>query len=468
MSKALKGGGTLALTYVLAKMYGAHGSGLFFIAYTFVSLVSLFTELGLGNSCLKYAPVLNKKGTSGLSFMWTTFQVVAAAASMAVIAGLALAPEFFSQMVFKDPDHARFILAASPIILFWSLARINITLRQSLGDMSGITTVENFLVPLGMLVLAAAAFVLDLSVFQYIVSVSVLYGLVLAYSLVGTKKAHGLKFTLKPDSALGLKEMLVFAVPLLVIVISQTSLVKINTLVLGGIGSVNDSGVYVAAMNVVGSVSIFLYTFNKVFAPQISAAHAARDMDALRSLYREAVSRLAFFPFVVLAAIAVYAVEIMTLFGPGYESGAACLLFLVLAQMANCYTGPVGYLLILGGKSRLEIFNTVSGVVLNLALCVSLYHYLGLAGAGLAYAVACAAVNLMRYFQCRRIFGIHWLDRTTGMIVLAQVIAVSAYLVAAGSEMNREITTAILLAAYLGSFFVYVKKTLKSGTRIRK
>ncbi|GKT31356.1 polysaccharide biosynthesis C-terminal domain-containing protein, partial [Aduncisulcus paluster] len=147
-----------------------------------------------------------------------------------------------------------------------------------------------------------------------------------------------------------------------------------------------------------------------VYAPQISAVYARKDNEALCSMYREATHALTLFSFILLAGVAVYADVIMTFFGAQYSAGTSCLVWMLLGQVCNCYTGPVGYLLILSGKSRLEVFNTIAGLILNAGLCLFLYNSLGVSGAGLAFCLSNILINLLRYFQCRKYFGISWLD----------------------------------------------------------
>ena len=270
--------------------------------------------------------------------------------------------------------------------------------------MSGITLVENLLLPLGMLILSGFAFVLDFSELVFLGAVTALYMFSFLYAFLSTRRDYDLSFSFKLHSSLGLREILTYSVPLLVIAFSQTSLVWINTLILGAVGTVVDAALFVAAMKVAVSISILLYTFNSVYAPQISTAYAREDQAAMRSLYRDATHALTLFSFTLLAGVAVYADVIMGFFGAQYSGGTACLLWMLAGQICNCYTGPVGYLLILSGKSKLEVFNTVAGLVLNAGLCLLLYNSLGVDGAGLAFCLSNVLINLLRYFQCRKFF----------------------------------------------------------------
>ncbi len=458
IAKAMKGVGALLLTYVLAKKYGAYGSGLFFISYTFAFLCAQFAQLGIGNSCLKYAPVLKNDDPQNLSFLWTASQAIVGSFAALFLIVIFFSSSFISTLVFKDPDNYKYILCASPIILFWALAKINIYFRQSLGDMSGITFVENLMIPLGMLLIAGASYVVDISVLNFVSAVSFLFFLAFIYSFYSTKRVYSLKFNMSFTGPVTVKDMLVYSVPLLIIAFSQNSLMWINTLILGGIGSVVDSAVYVAAMKVAMSISILLYTFNSVYAPQISSAYAKKDFESIKNLYGDVTRSLSFFSFLFLAGVALYSDYIMATFGAEYLVGTNCLLFLLLGQIFNCYTGPVGYILILSGQSKLEVVNTVAGLCLNAALCFVFYRSFGVSGAGLAFCVSNALINLLRYLQCRHLFGLRWLSKVQAGFFGLQVLLVITFVVLTAFDVNRELIAVTLGSTYLLVNFRSIKK----------
>ncbi len=448
LAKALKGVGALLLTFILAKKYGAYGSGLFFIAYTFTFLCAQFVQLGIGNACLKYAPVLKSDDPENLSFLWTSSQVVVGAFSLLFLIILFFNSGHISNLVFKNPDNYKYILYASPIILFWSLTKINIYFRQSLGDMSGITLIENILIPLGMLLIAGASFVIDLSVLNFVLAVSLLFGIAFIYSFFSTRNLYSLQFNLSLQSSITIKDIIVYSVPLLIIAFSQNSLMWINTLIMGGIGSVADSAVFVAAMKVAMSISILLYTFNSVYAPQISVAYAKKDFKSIQSLYGDVIHSLSLFSFIFLSVVALYSQQIMGAFGAEYRTGTNCLLFLIMGQIFNCYTGPVGYILILSGQSKSEVLNTVLGLFLNTTLCFIFYRHFGITGAGVAFCVSNGLINIMRYMQCRYLFGLRWLNKIQASFLILQFVFIMMFTVLSKFNFNREILIPVLVIAY--------------------
>ncbi|WP_432736812.1 polysaccharide biosynthesis C-terminal domain-containing protein [Maridesulfovibrio sp. FT414] len=449
-AKVGKGVGGLFLTWALARKYGAYGSGLFFIPYTFAFLSALISQLGLGNACMKFAPVLKKEAPANLSFLWTvTLSAVGLFAGSLLLSVVAF-PEFFSQLVFKSPDKTDYILYAAPIILFWGLTYLIIFFRQSLGDVSGIAVIENTVIPWGMLLIALSTFVVDMSVLNYVLCITILFAVCFLYAFVSTRNRYGLCFSLKLNSSLAIRDIAVYCLPLLLIAFAQNSLVWINTLILGGIGSVADSAIFVSGMRVAMSISILLYTFNSVYVPHISAAYARNDCRVIGELYDDITCSLSLFSFVILALSIMYSDLIMASFGSDYDGGSGCLMYLILGNVFSCYIGPVGYILLMAGRSKLEAFNTVVALTVNGVLCLVLYNRMGVTGAGAAFFWAFVLVNMLRYVQCRRILGLRWMNPVQTRIMGIQLVFCAAYFLLCRLEVNRELMAAGFIGLYGG------------------
>ncbi len=447
-AKVGKGIGGLFLTWALARKYGAFGSGLFFIPYTFAFLSALIAQLGLGNACMKFAPVLKKEDPDNLSFLWTFTLIAVGLFSGGLVATVYIFPEFFSELIFKISDRTDYVLYAAPIIFFWGLTYLIIFFRQSLGDISGITVIENTVIPWGMLLIALSTFVVDMSVLHYVLCITALFAISFTYAFISTRNKYCLRFTLNLNSSLTVRDIAVYCAPLLVIAVAQNSLVWINTLILGGIGSVADSAVFVSGMRVAMSISILLYTFNSVYVPHISAAYANNDNSIIEDLYRDITCSLSLFSFVILGLSLMYSDLIMEAFGSDYDGGTGCLIYLILGNVFSCYIGPVGYILLMAGRSRLEAFNTMLALIVNGVLCLVLYKTMGVSGAGAAFFWAFVLVNIMRYIQCRKILNLRWMNPMQARIVAVQALFCVAYLCIMQFDLNREMIAGLFVVLY--------------------
>ena len=118
IAKGVKGVGGLLLAWILAKKYGAYGSGLFFIGYTFAFLCANFAQLGIGNACLRYIPQVREQDEGNLSAMWTLAQLVVGGFALSVTVAAMLFAEPVAGLVFKNVSKWTYIFCAAPIIFF--------------------------------------------------------------------------------------------------------------------------------------------------------------------------------------------------------------------------------------------------------------------------------------------------------------------------------------------------------------
>jgi O-antigen/teichoic acid export membrane protein len=165
-------------------------------------------------------------------------------------------------------------------------------------------------------------------------------------------------------------------------------------------------GVYAVAMALVGFVNIGLDSVNQIFSPMISELYAAKNLPVLRKLYATLTRWITIVSLPLALTMIVFARPLMSIFGPGFESGAVVLTIAAAAQIVNCGVGSVGYLLLMSGNQneliKIQAVNAALMVVLNAALVPRL----GIAGAAIAATVTTITTNVWALDSVRRILRI--------------------------------------------------------------
>lgn len=182
-------------------------------------------------------------------------------------------------------------------------------------------------------------------------------------------------------------------------------------LIMGYLGTATDVGFYGAALRVgVVSSAIFL-AFTTVFTPVISDLYNRHFSQQLHLLYKT-VSRWIFIctlPMVLLQLL--FADPIMNMFGSQFAAGSKALMILALSQLVNAASGPAGYMVLMSGRSRLELLNISVALAINAAACFLLIPQYGVVGAALANLAASFAINLMRAAQVWFFMRMHAYNR---------------------------------------------------------
>ena len=185
----------------------------------------------------------------------------------------------------------------------------------------------------------------------------------------------------------------------------QVGLLWLDVLLIGALQSSGDAGVYTAASRYMAAGGMFLTAVILVIAPQIGALLAQKQYDRAETVYQTAASWLTVASFPALIWMATFATLMMELFGPGYQSGVNTLRILALASLVNMATGPIGMVLLMGGKSSWNLANSAIGLSSNVILNAALIPTFGMTGAATAWAVSILLTNVFNLVLVRRFWG---------------------------------------------------------------
>src|SRR5262249_31831573 len=131
---------------------------------------------------------------------------------------------------------------------------------------------------------------------------------------------------------------------------------------------------------------------------------------------------------------AVFARDILSLFGSQFEAGSACLIILAVGQFANCMTGCSNGMLLWAGHSKLVMWNNVATYILQISLYLLLVPSYGIIGAALVVSVCHLLNTFLRIFQVHHVLGVWPYDSTlvkpvaSALISLALVLTVRTVL----------------------------------------
>jgi O-antigen/teichoic acid export membrane protein len=178
------------------------------------------------------------------------------------------------------------------------------------------------------------------------------------------------------------------SVPTYLTLVGSFATVWITTLVVGAVGSEADAGVYRVAQQFAFILALVPQAVAIGMSPQFAALHATGNLHDIAKISRQMtilVLVVAGIPAILLFFFAEHA---MAIFGPEFRTGALTLRILTAGQIIALFFGPIGSVMIMTGLERLSLLNALAGSVLVLAASIVLIPRYGVAGAALAGAVA--------------------------------------------------------------------------------
>lgn len=178
-----------------------------------------------------------------------------------------------------------------------------------------------------------------------------------------------------------------------------------NWFVLAAVGAIMvsaDVGAFRVANQIVLLIAMMVATVETLVNPQLAGDFRAGDIAGAWRRHRRTSFIMLLAAAAPVALCLLFPRTILSLFGPEFAGASTALMILAGGQLANIATGPIGGIMIMSGHERLSLQLSMIGLVIAVALCVTLVPSVGLVGAASAIAVAMIARNAIAYIVMRR------------------------------------------------------------------
>ena len=189
--------------------------------------------------------------------------------------------------------------------------------------------------------------------------------------------------------------------------LAQALLQRLDIVIVAAMLGPADAAVYAAATRFLVLGQLGNQAISAPVEPRLSALLARRDIAGARDVYRLSTAWLICVNWPLFLMTAVYAPTIMQAFGKGYHSGWTVAMLLCLCMVVAVGVGLVDVVLIMGGRTSWNLFNTVAALAVNIAVDVLLLPHIGVIGAAVGWGVAILATNLVPLAQIHHLLGLH-------------------------------------------------------------
>ncbi|MCS7062807.1 MAG: oligosaccharide flippase family protein [Methylacidiphilales bacterium] len=395
---------TFLFHLLLARLLGAEGSGLYFLALAIITLSAVVGRLGMDNSVTRYvaAHAIAEEWQSVRGVVRHALWLSLAMSTILAVTTFILATPL-SKYIFSEPNLAEPLTLMSLAIV--PLACITILARA----LQGLKNVRDSMLIQGVLIHAFATALTFLLAYSYGVNGAVLAYVAATFLTMGygaliwylcTRK-HG---QVRPQFAL--TTLLSSSFPLLGATLIHQLNLALPVLLLGFWSSSVEVGQYSAAHRTAALISLLLVAANSIIAPKIAAIYRQGNTYALEHIVRHSAMILTIISAPAMLLFMTIPDKIMSLFGPEFTSAWAILVILTIGQIINVVTGPVGFLLTMTGRERSYLEANFIALLISAAGCSILIPLYGGTGAAVASAAALSIVNLVRVNFIRKEIGI--------------------------------------------------------------
>jgi O-antigen/teichoic acid export membrane protein len=385
----------LAATFCIAGKLGAAESGSYFLVFTFVTLISAVSRLGLDNTVLRFVSSSPELAVDCFS---KAVALILIFSLLSTILLYVCAP-WLAGSVFNKPILEQVIQGMAAGVLGLSMLTVSAMALQGLSR-----------IPASIFILNIAANIL-LIVFLYIFNVSDAIGLAAVYTVSAVTAGMlgwSLFYMFKPKLSqvkIAWRTLLASCLPLSVAVF-MTQVTQWSGQFAAGVYVESELVAQLAvAQRMAMLTSFVLVAINLVVVPRFSALYrdgAVADMEALAA---KSVKLVTLFALPIVIVMCVFPRMLMGFFGADFESGAHLLQILAVGQLINAITGSVGYILIMSGNEKDMRNATLASGSLALLLTWYLTMKFGVTGAAFATAAALAAQNIFAAYYVKKRLG---------------------------------------------------------------
>jgi O-antigen/teichoic acid export membrane protein len=198
-----------------------------------------------------------------------------------------------------------------------------------------------------------------------------------------------------------------FSLPRGIAATFQVLILWLDTLLIGILASAHAAGVYTASTRYVLLGTFAGVAIAQAVAPQLASMFASDRRDRARALFGTATTWGIAATWPLFLTLAIYSRTVLLVFGARFEEGAGVLAILSLAMLVASATGPVDWVLLMGGKSGWNLLNTALALAVNIALNLLLIPRIGITGAAIAWAASIIVNSVVPLLEAWLLLGMH-------------------------------------------------------------
>lgn len=394
-------------TFLIARIFGAAGSGIYAIFQSVLQFFATLAQFGFDTLMMRSVAQYSANGKWG-KVKDLYFKALGVTVSLGILFSVLIffTSDFIAGKIFLKPALSGTIKIAGFSIL--PLVVINIH-ADCLRGMKKIL-LFSFLEGVCVLSIASILFVIGFFVFKndYLPLVAYLLALVIT-ALIAVrwwwKKSPVSDAVI--NETVNLAEKVSVAFTLFSNAMLQIFRGWTDTFLLGRFGSEEAVGIYKVAFRISTITSLTLTAILLAVAPKIAELYAKGEMKKMTLVTQNATKLIFWTSVPALVLFILFPEFFLGIFGEEFKAGATILVILSMGQFINAACGPVGNVLIMTGKQRvnrnIQFVSTVVTVILN-AVFIPRY---GITAAALVSLTGYALSNFIPMFFVKYYYGFY-------------------------------------------------------------
>jgi O-antigen/teichoic acid export membrane protein len=378
---------------LLARLLGAEGSGVYYLALAITGIGALLSTIGIPDALLRFIAAHAVHGewneVAGVYRIGVTISAAAGVVCTVLLVGMA---PWLSKSVFDDPSLTGPLRIMSLAVLPMTLITLHGMALKSLKRVITGTLVEGFgisFISLPLLFVFGSFLGVDGAALAYALAALAVFLAGIYFWRQATPHLKGVRGSFKT------RLLVTTSLPMLWIDAMDVAVQQTGILLLGIWASTEEVGIYGAVGRLVIVMTFFFTTVKSVVSPRFAELYARGDEQAVAVLARDTSKFLALFALPVVMPLIIFPGWVLSLFGPEFAAGGAALAVVAVGHFLRVALSPSGYLLMMTGHEKLLRNTVVACGALNVALSVVLIPRYGMVGAAASTAFTFGLMGLI-------------------------------------------------------------------------
>jgi O-antigen/teichoic acid export membrane protein len=399
---------SFVISFLLARVLGATGYGVYAYAMSWATLLGQLTMLGTDTLLVRNVAAYQAQSAPGLMrglLRWAHYTVAILSSGTALLAAGVI-------WMLSDRLDVQTLSALWIALFFLPLTALTGLRRATMQGLHHVVTgelPEMLIRPVSLILMIGGAYLLLGK------NLSAIWAVGLNVLAAGIAFLIGTLFLRKILSQAVSKASPVYQIHMWMVSALQLMLYaaihmidgKTDILMLGTLKGASAVGVYHIVSRGSDMVSFILTAVNTALSPTIVSLYASGDMQRLQSVITRSARVVLFTSLPIGLALIVFGDRFLLLFGPDFTQGHAALAILCVGGLMNTACGSVGRLLIMTGHERFVMIATAISTTLNIVLNLVLIPRWNLVGAATATATSMILWNLLLVIGAHRSLGIN-------------------------------------------------------------
>lgn len=420
---------------IIARYFSTTEYGVFNLALTVLNIALVMATLGFQNALPREIAFYGEKEPSRIEGLISTALAIVALNSIILMIILIIGAKDISQ-IFHEVRLIFALRIAAFSLPFSALTGTIISISQGFGRVKEKVYFQNIFYQIIWLLLILFIWFLECPFicifFTYLIA-QLLTFLILIFEINKTNL-----FKVKPNFDLKLgKKLIIFSLPLLLTGILGFIMTRTDTLMLGYYTSLEDVGIYSAAVPLAQLGVLFLNSAAFLYFPVASRLYAMGKVQELKRIYQILTKWIFLLTFPLFSMMVLFPDIILKFFfGTKYIPADLALQILSLGVMVQVLLGLNGTNLIVIGESNFVLISNLLSAVLNILLNVILIPLYGIEGAAVATAVSYAVGYVLISFKLYQKSNIHPFSRN-----YLKILVISSTLLGLIWSFNFKVTS---------------------------